>query len=75
MNTATHSATHEVWFACEFHGGVVPVFSKNTDVTYWEGVKFFHNKEDAIKHAYGLALQNMLLTFAMEFGRLLRSNL
>jgi len=55
MNTATH----EVWFACEFHGGVVPVFSPKTDVTYWEGVKFFHNKEDAIKHAHDLATQNM----------------
>lgn len=55
MNTTTH----EVWFACEFHGSNVPVFSPKTDVTYWEGVKFFHNKEDAIKHAHNLAEENM----------------
>lgn len=55
MNTNVH----EVWFACEFHGGSIPVFSKNTDVTWWEGIKFFYNKEDAIKHAHDLATQNM----------------
>ena len=59
MNTSTHSATHEVWFACEFHGSNVPVFTPKTDVTYWEGVKFFHNKEDAIKHAHDLAVENV----------------
>lgn len=55
MNTSTH----EVWFAAEFFGRKAPVFEKTTDVTWWDGVKFFHKKEDAIAYAHLLAKENM----------------
>lgn len=54
MNTTTH----EVWFACEFYSNEAPK-AGNKDWISFENQKFFHKKEDAIKHAYSLALSNL----------------
>lgn len=54
MNTSTH----EVWFACEFYSNEPPK-AGNKDWISFENQKFFHKKEDAIKHAYSLALSDL----------------